>query len=287
MPCQWRKEEHSDSKSFPEQASLHHQVTTLPSCRHTTEPFQIGGSICGLMHGIMFKRLGHNVHILEQANSARAGHAAGMAGRDDVLEYMKIYDLVEQPWYIDSPKTQFLNKEGDVTRTLGKALCMTSWTVLYHQLRANFDGYGGVFVKKIPEKLETDGDVILDEGKKVVDLLDLGEHVEVRFQDVTNSREHTILADLVIGADGSNSFMRQKMLPEVKSNWAGYVAFRGCVPQADVSVETLKVLIEKVTVFKSSSSKSYILLWVPYLITYDLMLINRLVTISHVTKMAV
>jgi len=212
------------------------------------------------MHGIMLKRLGHNVHILEQANSARAGHGAGMTAQEDVLEYMKMYDLVDQDWYIKAPKMQFVNKKGEVTRILGKELFMTSWSVLYHQLRANFDGLESVFIKIAPAKLESDGKALLHEGKRVVDLIDVGRQVEVKFQDVSSSQEHIVLADLVIGADGSNSFMRQKMLPEVKSNWAGYVAFRGCVPQADVSAKTLEAFINKTTFFKGGNPKSYILL---------------------------
>jgi 2-polyprenyl-6-methoxyphenol hydroxylase-like FAD-dependent oxidoreductase len=212
------------------------------------------------MHGILLKRHGHNIHILEQSNSIRAGHAAGITARDDVLEFMKSYDLTDEPWFIESPDTQFIKKDGEPWRTVGKMLCMTSWSVLYHRLRANFDGMESAFVKNVPGKREGDGKVVFEKGVKVMDFRDEGEGVEVRVVDVETGRERSLKADLMIGADGSNSFVRHKMLPDVKTKYSGYVAFRGCVPQDGVSAETLKFFIDKLTIFKGSNPKSYILL---------------------------
>jgi 2-polyprenyl-6-methoxyphenol hydroxylase-like FAD-dependent oxidoreductase len=228
--------------------------------RDVANNIQVGGSICGLMHGIMLKRLGHNVHVLEQANSARAGYAAGITARSDVLEFMKTYDLTGEDWFISSPDTQFINKLGEPTKVFQKMLCMTSWSVLYHRLRANFDGLESVFAKETPKLSDSDGNVVFDEGKRVVDLRDVGKQVEVKYQDVGTLQAQTLLADLVIGADGSNSFVRQKMLPEIQRQYSGYVAFRGCVPQEDVSTKTLKTFIDKLTIFKGSNPKNYILL---------------------------
>jgi 2-polyprenyl-6-methoxyphenol hydroxylase-like FAD-dependent oxidoreductase len=137
---------------------------------------------------------------------------------------------------------------------------MTSWSVLCHRLRANFDGMESEYVKTVPEKGERDGEVVFEKGVRVVDFRDVGDGVEVDVVDVETGKERSLRADLVLGADGSNSFVRRKMLPGVKTEYSGYVAFRGCVPQEDVLPETLKFFIDKLTIFKGSNPKSYILL---------------------------
>lgn len=55
------------------------------------------------MHAIVLKRLGHNVHILEQSNTARAGYEAGITARNDVVRYMELYDLTNEKYFIDAP----------------------------------------------------------------------------------------------------------------------------------------------------------------------------------------
>ena len=213
------------------------------------------------MHGIMLKRLGHNVHVLEQAGSERAGYAAGITAMSDVQRFMETHDLTAEKWFVESHDSQFINKSGQPTKTMKKMMCMTSWSVLYHRLRANFDGFESVFVEKIPAPLESDGNVVFDEGQRVVNIRDVGDQVEVKFQDVKILQEQTLLADLVIGADGSNSFVRQVMLPEVERQYSGYIAFRGCVPQKEVSEETLRTLVDKLTMFfRKGSPKNYIVL---------------------------
>ena len=221
---------------------------------------QVGGSLCGLMHGIMYKRLGHNVHILEQASTARAGYAAGITARDDVLQFMKTYDVTNEKWFIDAPEAHFLNKEGKTKRVFKRPLCMTSWNILYHRLRANFDGLESAFVSNVPGPLEGDGDVVYDIGQRVIHVEYIDDKVRVEYQNVETLEARTLLADLVIAADGSNSFIRRKILPEVQRLYSGYVAFRGIVPQREVSKETLETFIGKTTIFSGSNPKTYILL---------------------------
>lgn len=52
-------------------------------------------------------------------------------------------------------------------------------------------------------------------------------------------------ADLVIAADGFKSSIREQFLPDVKLQYAGYVAWRGLVDEAALSRETREALFEK------------------------------------------
>ena len=55
-------------------------------------------------------------------------------------------------------------------------------------------------------------------------------------------------ADIVIGADGPDSFIRSKYLPDLKRKYVGYIAWRGTVPESEVSPSTRDIFKRSVTV---------------------------------------
>lgn len=54
--------------------------------------------------------------------------------------------------------------------------------------------------------------------------------VELQYQD-KGGNESKDNADLIIGADGSGSTLRQILLPDVKRTCAGHVTWRGTIPK--------------------------------------------------------
>lgn len=60
---------------------------------------QIGGSLTGLLNGVMLKQLGHNVRILEQnVFSERANHAAGMGTGPQGFQFLNTHDRVKEKY---------------------------------------------------------------------------------------------------------------------------------------------------------------------------------------------
>ena len=213
------------------------------------------------MHGIMLKRLGYSVHILEQSpESILHGQAAGIRAGEEVQEFFQKYDILNEPYYLDCPGLQFIDRDTKNLRFINFPMAMTSWTTLYYRLRANFDSFISKHCPKPPESMAIDdGTAIYDLGKRVTDISYTDGLVEISFDDTINGRSGSLNADLVIAADGSNSIVRRFLLPELQRPYAGYVAWRGSVLEKDVSAETRQVIKDNFMVFKMP--RNYILVY--------------------------
>ncbi|KAL6720040.1 hypothetical protein ACLMJK_001961 [Lecanora helva] len=220
----------------------------------------VGGSLAGLMHGVMLRRLGHTVRILEQSpESILHGQAAGIRAGEEVREFFQKYDLLKERYFLDCPGLQFIDRDTKNLRFVDFPMAMTSWTTLYYRLRANFDGYISKHCPEPPEPEEMDGAATYDLGKRVNGVSYAGESVNVSYVDTLNGSSGSLQADLVIAADGSNSAVRQLLLPELQRPYAGYVAWRGSVLEKDASVITREAIKDNFMVFKMP--RNYILVY--------------------------
>ncbi|EKD18599.1 monooxygenase [Drepanopeziza brunnea f. sp. 'multigermtubi' MB_m1] len=222
----------------------------------------IGGSNTGLMHGVVLKRLGHNVRILEQnCQSERADLAAGITTHLQFERFMEVHDRSKEPWSIASPGIQWLNRDAGVKRVIKKPLQMTSWSLIYYRLRANFDGYASSFCARPPLADEGDGTAVFDLGKKATELSRVDDSVRVDYISlIDDQKPGTFYADLVILADGASSNLRQNLFPDVKRDYAGYVAFRGTVDEDLVPDPVRQAFDEKLTYFCFKGN--YILMYI-------------------------
>ena len=128
---------------------------------------------------------------------------------------------------------------------------MTSWDILFWRLRANFDGVRSEYCSEPPAGLWENVQGVYEEGRRVFDLVDRGGVVEVCSEDVKTGETRKVYADLVIGADGPSSVVREVCLPGavVKRRYAGYVVWRGLVPEMEVSESTRGIFERNVTYF--------------------------------------
>lgn len=232
--------------------------TLIPSWCSIAHGLKVGGSICGLMHGIILKRLGHNVHILEQSStSLRPALAAGITAGPYFQEFMKKHDRCQEPYSLPSA-VQFINATASVTRKFNVPLKMTSWDVLYYRLRANFDGFTSDHCPRSYVNEDNEGNAFFDLGKKVTGVqsrADGKEGLEVAFDDLIDpSKGSSIFADYVVVADGASSSIRQQLIPEPHRPYSGYVAWRGTVPEEDVSPETVSLLDRHFSAFVMKKS---------------------------------
>ena len=71
-----------------------------------------------------------------------------------------------------------------------------------------------------------------------------GDRIEVEYHDFEGNKRPEA-ADLVVGADGPSSTLRKVLMPDVKREYAGYVAWRGTVLESEVSEAAKRAFVEK------------------------------------------
>lgn len=201
------------------------------------------------MQGIVIKRLGHNVTILEQSLSTnREGQAAGIVTMEHSQQFLTRYDLLQdEPYAVNCSAVQILDKKLKVKHEFQRRMQMSSWNVLYYRFRANFDGLKSPYTTRSISDSANVGRVVYDQGKRVTEVQYTGDAVVVSFEDLSDRTKGALSADLVLVADGSASPMRGLLQPHLKQTYAGYVAWRGTVVERNVSKETRDTFQNKTT----------------------------------------
>lgn len=214
----------------------------LSSDSHS-DRIQVGGSLAGLMAGIILRRLGHDVLILESSSSSlRIDHGAGLSVGPFAQEFVTKYDLTGEPYSVFTPGIQYLDADCKVKKFMKKEMAMSSWGALYYRLRANFDGYKSDFCPLPPVlKKEGLGKGAIEMNSKVTGVNYTSGSVSVDYRDVAKNIDKSIAGDLVIAADGSSSTIRQILLPTIERAYSGYLAWRGFVLESEMSGEAMKI----------------------------------------------
>ncbi|KAF2788524.1 FAD/NAD(P)-binding domain-containing protein [Melanomma pulvis-pyrius CBS 109.77] len=220
----------------------------------TLEVVIIGGSISGLMCGIALKHAGHNIQILEQDQDVRQSHMAGICLGRDVQRFLQLHDRVSHPFTINSNKILLLNQNAEKLLLVNVQRVVSSWDALYYRLRANFDAYRSTYYQNPPVARAGYGKAVYSSGKMVLNIQNMKNdaRMEVTVKDTATKKITRVHADIVIGADGPNSFVRRKYLPSCSRKYAGYIVWRGVVAESEVSPKTLETFSKNVTVFMKS-----------------------------------
>lgn len=199
---------------------------------------------------MVLKRLGHNVRILER-NPTPLLHnqGAGVVAGGDTQDFFHRHDATQRAIAVTSRLRHYLDLEGNVIHSEQSVQKMTSWDLLYYILMANFDRVESEYCK-LPEPIEGEGEAKYEYGHLVTGLDDRKDQVEIHFKNRDGKQGRTS-ADLVIGADGPSSTMRKILLPDVKRQYAGYVAWRGTIPETEASATAKEAFVEKFAFYHS------------------------------------
>lgn len=183
----------------------------------------IGGSLGGLFAANLLQRQGWDVHVFEQSASPLAGRGAGIITHPDLFAALaRIGIAVDDSIGVDIEGRVAFDRDGAVLGSLPVRQCLTTWGRLHTLLLGAFPaeryhlGHGCV-------RAEQDSGV-----------------VTAHF-----SKGNTATGDLLIGADGIRSMVRNSLAPDSRPEYAGYIAWRGLVAETDLSPQTHRDLFPK------------------------------------------
>jgi 2-polyprenyl-6-methoxyphenol hydroxylase-like FAD-dependent oxidoreductase len=171
----------------------------------------IGGSMSGLLAGIMLRRRGWSVDIFERVDKELAGRGAGIVAQPELIAHMDRLGLDTRDLGVVVSTRNILDRAGRVAVTGECEQVLTAWERVYRLLR---DAFPSAHYHR---------------GQGLKSFTQDGEEVLAHFNS-----GGTLRADVLIGADGLRSTVRQQCLPNVMPLYAGYVAWRGLLPEGAI-----------------------------------------------------
>jgi 2-polyprenyl-6-methoxyphenol hydroxylase-like FAD-dependent oxidoreductase len=184
----------------------------------------IGGSMSGLLAGLMLGRRGWAVDIFERVGSELSGRGAGIVAQAELIARLNALGLDTSDLGVAMTTRKILDRAG---RTVAKIECpqvLTAWERVYRVLRDAFPA----------ERYHR--------GTGLTGFAQTGERVQAHLSD-----GRTIEADVLVGADGLRSTVRQQCLPDVLPLYAGYVAWRALLPERAIPPAIHRELFELMT----------------------------------------
>jgi len=182
----------------------------------------IGGSLGGLMAANMLLRAGLEVTVLEKATASLDGRGAGIVTHRPLIDALARCGVPpEASLGVAVEQRVVLDQQGQVVTQLHMPQVLTSWSRLYTLLLEALPadryvrGAGLKTLTQTPQGVQ----VLCDDGR--------------RFE-----------ADVLVASDGIRSAVRAAVAPEVKAEYAGYVAWRGVCDEAVLSKFTLQTVFE-------------------------------------------
>jgi 2,6-dihydroxypyridine 3-monooxygenase len=192
----------------------------------------VGGSLGGLYAALLLRDLGIDVDIYERSPVELAQRGAGIGFLPESQRYLvERADVALDEISIPTGYIRYLHRNADVLFEAQHAYRFSSWNTIYRRLLTRFPA----------EKYHLSYEMTSWQARD--------DSVEVAFAAQAPQR-----VDLAVMADGVGSLARARLLPEVRSAYAGYVAWRGMVPEAQLDAATRTVFDNAITYFVYANS---------------------------------
>jgi len=162
----------------------------------------------GLLAALLLRRHGWDVDVFERVESELAGRGAGIVAQPELIETLRGLGIDPTDLGVAITTRKILDASG---RFAGEIFCpqvLTAWERVYRALRDAFP----------PERYHR--------GRGLKSFEQTERSVVAHFSDGGAAE-----GDLLVGADGLRSTVRQQCLPELSPLYAGYVAWRALIAE--------------------------------------------------------
>ncbi len=172
----------------------------------------IGGSISGLLAAHLLRHAGWDAIVFERNATNLIGRGAGISTQPQFADILRSINIAfDDSMGIRLDTVICLDRQGDTILKEPTVRTMSAWSRLYRALleRLPAEKYrlGMQF-----ERVEQDADgvtAVFSDGLRVQ-------------------------GEILVGADGIRSGVREQVLPQVQPNYAGYVAWRAMIDESDI-----------------------------------------------------
>ena len=179
----------------------------------------IGGSLGGLFAAHLLRAAGWQADVFERSREDLAGRGAGLGTHDALLRVLRRLGIdAETSLGVDTRYYVWLDARGEVACKLERPRIMTAWARLHRPLK-----------DALPARH-------YHPARSLVGVEQDRHGVTAIFADGTRAT-----GDLLVAADGPRSTVRPLVLPQVRPDYAGYIAWRGLT--AEAVVETDRALL--------------------------------------------
>ena len=194
--------------------------------RYSAKPraIVIGGSLGGLFAANMLRHVcGWDVDVFERVENDLASRGAGIATHDEMFDVLRRLGLeVDESFGIDVTTRVCFDRSGDIIYEYPMRRKMSAWARFYRPLKDHFPEQRYHF------------------SKTLIAVEERADHITAVFSDGARAD-----CDLLIGADGFRSAVREAIMPEVQPAYCGYIAWRGMVEEGDLPPRLHRALFER------------------------------------------
>jgi 2-polyprenyl-6-methoxyphenol hydroxylase-like FAD-dependent oxidoreductase len=180
----------------------------------------IGGSLGGLFAAHFLRAAGWRVDVFERSREDLASRGAGLGTHEALARVLQRLGIgADTELGIHTPYYVWFDADGQLALKLDRPRVMTAWAWLYRPLK-----------DALPAQH-------YHPGKSFVSAEQDADGITALFADGTRAR-----GDLLVAADGPRSTVRPQVLPDSKPDYAGYIAWRGLTPEAEVAAADRELL---------------------------------------------
>jgi 2-polyprenyl-6-methoxyphenol hydroxylase-like FAD-dependent oxidoreductase len=197
-----------------------------------------GGSIGGLCAGLALHGSGFDVNVYERHAGPMDTRGAGIVVQGELVQLLRTYGASLLPT-TGCRVRRYLDPEGGNGKVQAMPQTFTSWEAIYQTLRAALpaDRYHmGAALVGAEDTAVVPGVSAAFEGRGCIEV------------------------DVLVCADGAQSSTRRRLLPDVRSEYAGYVAWRGTLDEGDAPADLVSFFDDAFT-FSQARSGGHMLVY--------------------------